>query len=86
VLTGLWVLVVWSGSGCAGSRAVIADQAAEIDSLRSLNAFLERELDTFRDSVAFYDFIDSGEFDRDMRFKNTQVNRLTYELAVCLDG
>ncbi|NNE46524.1 MAG: OmpA family protein [Rhodothermales bacterium] len=83
---GLWVLIAVSGSGCSGSGALIADQAVEIDSLRSLNSALAHELDTYRDSIAFYDFIESGEFDREIRFKNTQVNRLTYELAVCLDG
>ena len=79
-------LVTMVGSGCAGSKALIASQAAEIDSLEALNEFLAMEREMYRDSIAFYDFIDSGEFDREMRFKETQVNRLAYELAVCLDG
>ena len=82
----IWLLVVAVASGCAGSRALIEKQAGEIDSLQSANDGLARQLETYRDSIAFYDFIDSGEFDRDMRFKETQVNRLTYELAACLDG
>jgi chemotaxis protein MotB len=81
-----WFAVLVVGTGCSTGKAIIAEQAAELDSLRSLNAAISMELETYRDSIAFYDFIDSGEFDRDMRFMETRVNRLTYELAVCLDG
>ncbi len=83
---GLWLLLVVLVSGCSGSRALLEKQVHEIDSLRSANEALALHLEIYRDSIAFYDFIDSGEFDRDMRFKETRVNRLTYELAVCLDG
>ncbi len=87
----LLLLVAWFGlaavsAGCSGSKVLLAEQAARIDSLQALNSSLAVELETYRDSIAFYDFIDSGEFERDMRFKEAQVNRLTYELAVCLDG
>lgn len=84
-LTAGLVLLITS-SGCTGSKAIIADQAARLDSLEFLNDSLETELGVYRDSIAFYDFIDSGEFDRDMRFMDGRINRLTYELAVCLDG
>ncbi|MDX1741602.1 MAG: OmpA family protein [Rhodothermales bacterium] len=85
VLVGCLALAA-AGTGCSGSKVLLAEQEMRIDSLQALNASLALELETYRDSIAFYDFIDSGEFDRDMRFKAAQVNRLTYELAVCLDG
>ncbi len=85
-ITATAILLVLAGSGCSGSRALILDQAARIDSLETQNEDLVRQLDVFRDSIAFYDFIDSGEFEREMRFKETRVNRLSYELAVCIDG
>jgi chemotaxis protein MotB len=86
LLFGAWIGLATIGAGCSGTKIILAEQAARIDSLQAVNSSLALELETFRDSIAFYDFIDSGEFDRDMRFKQAQVNRLTYELAVCLDG
>ncbi|WP_397546818.1 flagellar motor protein MotB [Rhodothermus marinus] len=65
--------------GCATQRALVEQQAAHI-------AQLQDSLAVLRDSLAFYDYIDSGRYDQDMRSLRETVDRLRYELAVCRDG
>lgn len=74
------------GGGCATNKVLVAEQASRIDSLQAANADLAGSLAVYRDSIAFYDFIDSGEFEQELRFKNGEINRLEYTLAVCRDG
>lgn len=73
-------------SGCATNAVLIADQAARIDSLRAVSADLDRLVTAYQDSIGFYEFIDSGEFVQEMRFKQGEINRLEYTLAICRDG
>ncbi|MDX1429287.1 MAG: OmpA family protein [Rhodothermales bacterium] len=82
----LAVAVFLIAGGCATNKVLVAEQAARIDSLVAANDFLANELSVYRDSIAFYDFIDSGEFDQELRFKNSEINRLEFTLAVCRDG
>ncbi len=74
------------GAGCATNKSLVAEQASRIDSLQAINSDLANSLAAYRDSIAFYDFIDSGEFEQEMRFKAGEINRLEYTLAVCRDG
>ncbi len=72
--------------GCSGSRQLIEDQAEQIELLLAANDVLRTDLEAFQDSIAFYEFIDSGEVYQEMRSKEGQINRLEYSLAVCRDG
>ena len=72
--------------GCTMTRAILENQDARIDSLEAANADLAVTLAAYQDSIAFYDFIDSGEFVQEMRFRDSEINRLQYILAICRDG
>lgn len=66
-------------SGCVTQRPLVEQQMAQIAQLQDSLAML-------RDSIAFYDYIDSGRYDQDMRTLRETADRLRYELAVCRDG
>ncbi len=72
--------------GCSGSRQLIQNQAEQIDLLLAANDVLRAEIETYQDSISFYEFIDSGEYYQEMRTKEGEINRLEYSLAVCRDG
>ncbi len=66
-------------SGCLTQRTLLEQQAARI-------AQLQDSLAVLQDSLAFYDYIDSGRYDQEMRTLRETLDRLRYELAVCQDG
>ncbi len=81
-----WAIILVAASGWVTNKALVATQADRIDSLEAANVLMQERLELYRDSLVFYEFIDSGEYDQAMRVKDGQINRLTYELAVCWDG
>jgi chemotaxis protein MotB len=50
------------------------------------NRELAEELTVLRDSIQFYDDIDSGQYYRDRRILEQEIQRLEYEASVCRDG
>ncbi len=76
---GLLLLCGLLTGGCVTQQALVAQQAARI-------AQLQDSLAVLRDSLAFYDYIDAGRYDQDMRSLRETVDRLRYKLAVCRDG
>jgi len=76
---GVLLLCGLLAGGCATQRALVEQQAARI-------AQLQDSLAVLRDSLAFYDYIDSGRYAQDMRSLRETIDRLRYELAVCQDG
>ncbi|SHK61736.1 OmpA/MotB family protein [Rhodothermus profundi] len=76
---GILLLYALVLTGCATQRLLVEQQAARI-------AQLEDSLAVLRDSLAFYDYIDSGQYAQDLRSLYETIDRLRYELAVCRDG
>ena len=72
--------------GCASSEPMYANQGAELDSMYAENRQLRERLSVLRDSLQFFDDIDSGQYYRDRRVLEQEINRLEYELAVSADG
>lgn len=73
-------------TGCTGQKELIASHEAELDSVYAVTADLRAEIRMLRDSLQFYDDIDSGQYDRDRRLLVQQIERLQYDVGVCLDG
>lgn len=67
-------------------RELIAVQTRGIDSLRTVERELWRQLGMLQDSLQFYDDIDSGRIYREFGKLNDRIERLEYELAVSYDG
>lgn len=86
LLTALLLTSAVVSSGCTGQKALIAQRDAELDSLSAANHALYAELRTLRDSLQFYDDIDSGQYYRDRRLLTQKIEELQYHLAVCGDG
>ncbi len=85
--------ILVGASGCIGQKALIARQQAELDSAYSAGASLRAEVRALheetralRDSLQFYDDIESGQYYRDRRLLTQQIDRLQYEIGLCLDG
>ena len=80
VLLGILLL-----SGCTSSRPV--DSAPPVpDSLRAENAQLRQANAALRDSLQFYDDIASGQYYRERRALQDQVNRLVYDVQLFRQG
>lgn len=79
-------------SGCTAPKelaiqqSIISAQSRELDSLRTIEHELWTQIGILRDSLQFYDDIDSGRYYRQLRTLNDEIERLTYQLAVSLDG
>lgn len=71
-------------TGCAGSR--LAAQEQTIAQLQTRNDSLLDRLTLLRDSLQFYDDIDSGQYYRERRVLLDRINQLQYQLAVASDG
>ncbi len=67
-------------------QPIIDRQSAELDSMYAENRQLLGRIEALRDSLQFYDDIDSGQYYRDRRMLELEIDRLEYELAVCSDG
>lgn len=73
--------------GCTASNEMIEQQHdAEVDSLNATITDLHDELSLVRDSLRFLSDIDSGQYYRDRRVLQDEIQRLEYSLAVCRDG
>ncbi|HET6569450.1 MAG TPA: OmpA family protein [Rhodothermales bacterium] len=75
-------------AGCASQRQyqeLAEDQTQQIDSLRNTQDRLRQTMAALRDSLQFYDDIDSGRYYRQIRTLNNRINKLQYEVAVALD-
>lgn len=84
VLGLLSVLLMASTTGCFGSQGTRSlDPDPEVNA--TLDSLLER-VDALYDSLAFYDAIDSGLYDRQQRALQDQIEQLEYQVAVCNDG
>ncbi len=74
-------------SACApSSRSVSSQRGVSIDSLRTQIVRLQDEVRILRDSIQFYDDVDSGQYYREMRALRDQMSRMTYELNTLRDG
>ncbi|PSQ81152.1 MAG: hypothetical protein BRD41_03380, partial [Bacteroidetes bacterium QS_1_63_11] len=57
-----------------------------MDSLQAETATLRARLRQLRDSLQFRDDVATGQYDRDLRVLQDQLNRLTYEARTLRDG
>ncbi|MEX0746813.1 MAG: OmpA family protein, partial [Rhodothermales bacterium] len=74
-------------AACASQNtSLITQQAVELDSIYASNREIMEELTVLRDSIQFYDDIDSGQYYRDRRMLEQEIQRLEYEAEVCRDG
>lgn len=75
-------------SGCVSSQVGRSGASGEslVDSLRSRVATLQDQRDTLRDSLSFFQDIDSGAYYREMRALRDQLTRMSYELSALRDG
>lgn len=73
-------------AGCATQRAAVDTYRSEIDSLRVANARLTQDISALRDTLQFYDDIDTGYYYRDRRQLEDRIEKLRYDLSVCADG
>ena len=60
--------------------------AARVDSLQAETATLRARLRQLRDSLQLRDDVATGQYDRDLRILQDQLNRLTYEARTLRDG
>lgn len=83
VLTVLFVAM----TGCTAPRTPGSDAAAPlIDSLQAENTVLRDRLRHLEDSLQFRENIKSGQYHRELRTLEDQLNRLTYEVRALRDG
>ena len=74
-------------SACSTSSGPVSSQrGASTDSLKTKIVRLQDEVRILRDSIQFYDDVDSGQYDREMRALRDQMSRMTYELDALRDG
>lgn len=75
-------------AGCVASQSGRAGGSDEtlVDSLRSRVATLQDRQQTLRDSLSFFEDIDSGAYYREMRALRDQLTRMSYELGALRDG
>lgn len=85
-LLAVAALLVIVSAGCSGPNQLSARQGAELDSMYAVNRGLEERLSALRDSLQFYDDIESGRYYRDRRMLTQEIEKLEYELSVCRDG
>jgi chemotaxis protein MotB len=67
-------------------QRLLLDQQAAIDTLSTTNAGLVRSNRALVDSIAYFDYLESGQYDRDMRALTETVDRLTYDLEIVKAG
>lgn len=84
VLLGLLVTLPLA-IGCSAGGP-LSDLGPSSDSLRAENAALRAQLRQARDSLQFRLDIETGQYYRDLRQLEDQVNRLTYEARTLRDG
>ena len=72
-------------TGCTGQKQLIAEQAATIDSLYTVERTMRAELYALQDSIRYFDDIDSGLYYRNERALNDRINKLDYLLSARRD-
>ncbi len=76
-------------AGCVSQRPLeeaISAREQQVDSLQAVNHQLLEELAVLRDSLQFYDDIDSGHYYRRIRSLEDRINRLEFEVITSLEG
>lgn len=83
----LALCILLIGSACTASGPVSSSQRETLtDSLETRIVRLQDEVRILRDSIQFYDDVDSGQYYREMRALRDQMSRMTYELNALRDG
>lgn len=86
LFSSLGVALLFCGlAGCAGSGPV-GDRTVPVDSLRAENARLRAENRALRDSLRFRRDLDTGQYYRERRTLQDQLNRLSYEARLLREG
>ncbi len=78
-------LLLCSLAGCAGGGS-IGGGTGPVDSLRTENARLHAENRALRDSLRLRRDLDTGQYYRERRTLQDQLNRLSYEARLLRDG
>lgn len=73
-------------TGCASTQTSGGPDGRPLDSLRAENQRLRDQNRDLRDSLQFYDDIDSGQYYRERRTLQDRLTRLTYEVRLLRDG
>ena len=73
-------------AGCSSQKELLTVQNVTIDSLRAENMVLRETLFIIKDSLKFFDEIDSGHYYREQRSLLTRIDKLEYDIGVCTDG
>ncbi len=83
----LGFLLIIPLTGCSASNEIIVErQSNALDSLNAAVAQLKDELSVVRDSLRFLSGIESGQYYRDQRVLQDEIQKLEYYLEVCRDG
>jgi chemotaxis protein MotB len=80
-----FVLAGWLAGGCATSSS-LTRPGVSLDSLRAENTVLRDRNQALRDSLRFYDDLESGQYYRERRALRDQITRMAYEVGVLRDG
>ena len=73
-------------AGCGGAQQLAQRQMQVIDSLQAENRLLRLRRGALQDSLQFYDDIQSGQYDRDMRVLRDRLSQMQFDLAALRDG
>lgn len=79
-------LLLLASACSASSGPVSSRRGVSMDSLETRIIRLQDQVRILRDSIQFYDDVDSGQYYREMRALRDQVSRMTYELDALRDG
>jgi len=82
----LLVLAIACAFVACSSLPSARSNTSTTDSLRTEVVRLQDEVRSLRDSIQFYDDVDSGQYYREMRALRDQTARMTYELDALRDG
>ena len=82
-----FALALLIGSACTASGPMSSTRRGALtDSLETQVVRLQDGVRILRDSIQFYDDVDSGQYYREMRALRDQMSRMTYELDALRDG
>lgn len=73
-------------AGCASQKELVEEQRTALEELAAENSRLVELNRALRDSLQFVDDIETGQYYRDRRVLEQQINRLEYEIAVWRDS
>ncbi len=81
-----FLLLVGLLAGCTTVQEPVGRKARSPDSLRAENARLRDQNRALRDSLQLRRNVETGQYYRDLRTLQDQLNRLTYEVRLLRDG